>query len=93
MKLGDLFILQLLYENYEEFTIDNFDIAFNKYFNLAKNKELIREILIKYLFDVKFTKEELKRVIQIRESRADEDELISNAMEWEEYNSKKIFTK
>lgn len=92
LKLGDLFILQLLYQNYDEFKLD-FIIAFNKYFGKAKNKNQIKEILIKYLYDVKFTKDELKQVIAIRESRSDDYELEQNEREWEEYNKENNINK
>lgn len=87
LKLSDLFVLQLLYEHYEEFQMEHFEIAFQKYFSIAQNKEIIRNVLMKYLFDIKFTKEELKQVIKIRKSRADKEELQHNLVEWKEYQS------
>lgn len=94
LKLGDLFVLQLLYNHFEEFDENQFSTSFQKYFGLAKNKEDIKEILIKYLFDVKFTKDELKQLIAIKKSRMDLEDLEQNKLEWNqysisEYNNKK----
>ena len=51
-------------------------------------------MLIKYLFDIKFTKGELRQLIAIKKSRMDLEDLEQNKLEWNqysisEYNNKK----
>mgnify|MGYP004515501313 FL=1 len=86
LKLGDLFVLQLLYNHFEEFEESQFSMSFQKYFGCAKNKEDIKEMLIKYLFDIKFTKDELRQLIAIKKSRMDSEDLEQNKLEWNQYN-------
>lgn len=85
-KYSELFSLQLVLKHYDEFIL-NFDEAFSTYFKEANNKEYLKELIMKYLFGVKFTEEELKSAIKIQISRMDTEILNEYQQECQTYEN------
>lgn len=94
MYLNDYFVLEILLRYYDEFTEDNFYFAFNKYFSQAKNKDQIKELLIKYLFDIKLTKEDIEMMVLLKEKKMTNDDIEEDIKNWVIYqlpnNQKKV---
>lgn len=85
-----LFVMEILYKYFEEFTLDNLYFAILKHFKDDKDIHLITGIFVNFLSQLKFTREEIKQLIELRKKSLSEEELEKLKKELENH---KIYEK